>query len=543
MALTSQRLHRSWEAGLDDPRATQEGVLQSILQRHRACDYGKRHDFANLKNSTDFRSAAPIVSYDDLAPWIDRMRAGEEGVLVDEALEMFTTTSGTTGEPKYLPITRSMNLEQHRSHRIWMRHLAQDHPGLTEGRLLTSVSPAVEGYTPGGIPHGSASGKNYLNQPLPVRRLSALPYEVVTLRDYTTRAYATLAFALAADLTCVTSVNPSTLMLLGERLGEWGEELLGDLKRGRLGRTEGMNTETERFLNKRLHCPRKRLRHLREILRVDGRLSPRAVWPNLAVICTWHGGNAPFYLSRLPGLWGTTPTRCLGLRASEGMFSIPLEDGSADGVLATWGHFMEFLPEDVEPRPGCRTFLADELVCGKRYRMIITTSGGLYRYDLGDIIEVTGFRGNTPLVTFLHKAGKVLSATGEKVTEQQVVGAMKEAGEDLTLTGFSVTLRMADTPRLLLAVEEGGCLSEEERKGLTRRFDESLQVLNVEYHAKRKSERLAPPALEVLPNGSFARYRQRLVEAGRPEGQIKPPHLLLSEEEMGSLAALPEDSD
>jgi hypothetical protein len=535
MRLSVRRLQQDWSAALADPQAAQLSALQAIVSTQAGAEYARAYGMTAGMSLDAYRRQVPIVTYNELSPFIERMCAGEENVLVADPLEMFTITSGTTGAPKYLPITRRMNLEQHKSHRIWMSRLVADHPGITEGFLFTSVSPAVEGMTPGGTPYGSASGKNYMNQPIPVRRLHAMPYEAVCVADYEARAYVSLAFALSRSLSCVTSVNPSTLYLLGQRLALWSEALLEDLASGCLAHAVGLTEQERSQLESNFSVTPARLKFLQEIFASDGVLTPQAVWPELQVCCTWHGGNAPFYLSRLQEAWGRVPTRCLGLRASEGMFSVPLADGTAEGALAVWGHFMEFVPEDETPTNDSVTLLAHELEVGKRYRLIITTSGGLYRYDLGDIVEVTGRVGNTPLVAFLHKAGKVLSATGEKVTEQQVVKAMERAGAGVALAGFSVALGWSDPPAYRLLLEEVECLPEAERFALAERFDQELAQMNIEYEAKRKSSRLALPVVEPLPTNTYANYRQRLVESGRPEGQIKPPHLLVDDAAIAAL--------
>ncbi|MBN2712604.1 MAG: GH3 auxin-responsive promoter family protein, partial [Planctomycetes bacterium] len=165
---------------------------------------------------------------------------------------------------------------------------------------------------------------------------------------------------------------------------------------------------------------------------------------------------------------------------------------------------------------------------GKRYRTIITTSGGLYRYDLGDIVEVTGMRGNTPEIAFLHKAGNVLSITGEKVTEDQVVKAMKNVEEKFPdIAGFSVTMELTSPPRYILAVEMAQGEPDKARAlEMACAFDCELRSINEEYDEKRSSGRLDNPELLLLAKGSYLEYRKLLVREGKPDGQIKPPHLV-----------------
>ncbi len=515
---------------LSDPRRAQEERLADILQSNSTSVFGREHRFDKITDPDAFRREVPIRRYEDFSHWLERMRQGEGNVLVSQPVSTFSTTSGTTAEPKYCPVTRRFTLEHHRSHLIWLYHFVCDHPTVATGRYLTVLSPAEVGRTTGGIPFGSASGRAYLNQAWPIRRRHAVPYEAFALDDYDARYHAILVFALGGDLSNVTSVNPSTLVLLASRMRDRAEALLDDVAAGRLSHAGTKDLPGLQDLEGLLRPQPERARQLHERRQVDGCLLPRNAWPDLGAIVTWQGGSAPFYLAQLDQLWGAKPRRCLGLRASEGTLSIPLQDQTPSGVLATGGHFLEFVEEGTVVEPGTQTLLAHELEVGRRYRTLITTSGGFYRYDLADIVEVTGFSENTPEIAFLHKAGNVLSITGEKVTEDQVVTVMQRISKDFPpLGGFTVTLELIDAPRLVLAVEIAPGGPEETRpdlRGLLQRFDNDLKAANEEYAGKRASERLGPPRLLQLASGSYALHRMAMVGAGQPDGQIKPPHLV-----------------
>ncbi|MCX7934216.1 MAG: GH3 auxin-responsive promoter family protein, partial [Planctomycetota bacterium] len=320
-------------------------------------------------------------------------------------------------------------------------------------------------------------------------------------------------------------------------LQQKAEALLEDLAAGRLTGASGLCPEERSALERYLRPQPQRAAWLRERMKAEGALLPRHAWPQLALIATWQGGSAPFYLAQLTGIWPDCPRRCLGLRASEGIFSIPLADNTPAGVLAVGSHVMEFLPAEAEVQPQAETLLAHELEKGRRYRLIITTSAGFCRYDLADIIEVVGFCRATPEIAFLHKAGSVLSITGEKVTEDQVVLAMREVERDFSeVKGFTVTLELLMPPRYILAVELAAAAEEvaagAESKAFFRwrqilsAFEHHLCRLNPEYAEKRASSRLAPPRLLILASGSYLAYRAACAAAGRPDSQIKPPHLV-----------------
>lgn len=532
---------------LRNPARAQGRRLAAMLRANRDTEFGRAHGFGELLNMADaralaraYRTRVPVRDYADFEPLLARMRNGGRNVLLAETPTLYNLTSGSTSRPKHCPVNRAFTVEHHNMHLLWMYHFQRAHPEVVPGPYFTVVSPAESGVAPDGTPDGSSSGRQAQDQAWIIRRRQAVPYDVCRLHDYAARRYATLAFALAKPLRAAVSVNPSTLALLGQTLHEHAEALIADVEAGNLALAahEAKDDHDRALLAalaRTMRPDRARARSLRGRLRADGGLWPRNAWPELAAIATWQGGSAPFYAERVKALWGDAPMRCLGWRASEGTFSIPLADGTASGPLAVGGAFFEFVPVDAPWPPAAdAVLLADELAPGRSYRAIVTTSGGLYRYDLGDVVEATGMRDATPEVRFTHRAGGVLSATGEKVTEAQVVLAMTAASRDGPgLTGFAATLEYpagggggARTPRYVLAVEwrelpPGAAAA----RTLARNFDRALAEVNPEYAGKRADGRLSGPVVFTLASGDFARQRRATVEAGRPDGQVKPPHL------------------
>jgi len=130
-----------------------------------------------------FASAVPVTEYEAIRPYVTRMLAGESAVLTAEPPLMFDTTSGTTGEPKYVPVPAGWCDEMASLTRIWMLYALRDHPAALAGRTLVVASPAVEGYTAAGVPVGALSGLTYQRIPWLVRRQYAIPYAVALIDD------------------------------------------------------------------------------------------------------------------------------------------------------------------------------------------------------------------------------------------------------------------------------------------------------------------------------------------------------------------------
>ncbi len=533
------------------PRLAQEKSLRRILGDNKETLFGVNHkfkDFSGLSGSQlwrEFRRSVPIRRYEEFLPDLELMKNGDADVLIPGLPEMFSLTSGTTSEPKLCPVNRTFIKELHRQHLIWMYKTYRDHPAINSGKYMVMTSPAVMGKTRSGIPYGAMSGKQFEVQSIPVRRRAAAPLAVQHLADADLRWLNNILFALSCpDLKVVTALNPSTLLTIASKLADNAGEFIERIAAGRPWSGFGEDVDTGEDeeskpseLKLTLQPSPGRAHELECILKSDGRLAPAAVWPELEMIFTWQGGSSSFYLPHVAAAWGGIRQRCLGLRASEGTFSIPLRDNEPSGTLAVGGHVMEFIPaESGEPGPGTDTLLADELEQGRLYRMIITTSGGFYRYDLGDLVEVTGFYRNTPEIAFIRRAGSVLSATGEKVTEDQVVAAMRTIGEDGPLLhGFTLTWEFDGVARYVLAVECAGgeqvffqrrMMMTDQLKRLLTRFDEELRLRNVEYDAKRHDGRLGEPRLLLLADLSYRNFRSKQALAGRPENQVKNPHLI-----------------
>ena len=161
---------------------------------------------------------------------------------------------------------------------------------------------------------------------------------------------------------------------------------------------------------------------------------------------------------------------------------------------------------------------AHELEEGQDYYILLTTSAGLYRYDIHDVVRCVGFQGEAPLLTFLNKGAHFSSITGEKLSEFQVVSAVRNAFAELGLaTGeFSVAPVMQERPGYVLLVERvpGG---RRNRDNSPNRVDRHLQQLNCEYAEKRRTGRLNPLSILGIPAGTWRALRDERTAA---QGQL-----------------------
>jgi hypothetical protein len=522
-----------FERATADPARAQATALQALLQRNARTAFGREHGFDAIRTSAEYRRAVPLRDYEGFRPYVRRIVAGEPAILTAEPVTAFAATSGTTAEPKLVPVTASWLAHMAGLVRLWMLHALRGHPTLLDQAILTIVSPAVEGRTPTGVPFGALSGLLQRGLPSSVQRAQAVPYAAHLIADCEARAFVLLRLALARAVSVIGTPNPTTLIRLADVARQHADGLLRAIHDGTLGipwpavhEERGWEAPTiRRALAARLAPDPDRARALATAARQGGALRLRDAWPELTLIGCWLGGHAGHHARRLSEDYGDVSLRDLGLVASEGRLTLPLVDGSAAGVLAIDAGFYEFIPEEAMDEGAPPVLLAEELEVGRRYDIVLSGANGLYRYDLNDIVEVRGYYRRTPLVAFVRKGRDTTSITGEKLHLNHVRAAVR-AAEDATQVEVWQFRLIPDveTCRYDLLVEPRGAgLDALGAEAFARAVDEALDRINVEYAAKRRSRRLGPPRLCVMRAGWAERQCRAEFARGRREVQHKWP--------------------
>jgi hypothetical protein len=540
-AWTVQRAVRDlgrYDRAVRDPRATQHRVLFEQLRRERDTAFGRDHRFADIRTVADFRRHVPIQSYDDLEPYIERVKQGETSALFHrQRVRMFALTSGTTQARKFIPVTDRVLDGYRRMWTAWGLLAYSAHKSLFRHARLALVSDWDEFRTPAGIPCGSISGFTAQLQNWIVRRGYVLPRESGKLADYRAKYYLAWRLGLGRTVGSWMSPNPSTLLNLARFGAEHAEALLRDLRDGTLCGDYEWPETVRRAVQAQLAPQPQRARQLEQILRETGGLRPRDVWPELNLLGCWTGGSMGVYLRSFPEQFGDAVVRDLGLLASEGRMTFPIADGTPSGVLEIVSGFFEFIPVDEVDSLQPTVLEAHELVDGRDYYILLTNASGLYRYHIHDVVRCTGRHHATPLLAFLNKGSGIANVTGEKLTEHQVVAAMSAALGSLggTLSMFSLTpLWEGLQPYYGLLIESpdfSGAAA-----ALAAILDDELQRANCEYATKRQTDRLGPVRIHPLPVGTWQLWREsRLAKTGGSMEQYKHPCLLPTAESLSGL--------
>ena len=521
VSIAGRRAAARFDEATKSVAESQQKKLLEILRRNADTEYGREFGFRSLRSLAEYAKTVPLVRYENIADRVRRMANGEPNVLTAEKPVMFARTSGTTGEPKLVPITPTCRGRDHADQmRTWLYHAQAAHPGIFEGKVLSLVSPAVEGHTPCGIPFGSTSGHIYQNLPGIVRKTYVVPYPVFEIDDHDAEFHAVMRLGLTADVRFLCTANPSSILKLCEFARDHAEDLIRDIRDGTLKADLQVSKEARASVQDRLRPDPEAARALEAMrARRDGKLLPGDYWPRLELIGCWKGGTVGAHVQHF-GEWfdpdgvGAKPVRDWGYLSSEARGSIPLTDEGSGGVLTVATNVYEFVEvaqvEDEPDDPSSWEFLgAHEVDSPRDYYVFLTTTGGLYRYDINDVVRIEGFHNETPILTFQRKGRGMTSLTGEKVSDNQVIEAVNSAAAE---TGVPIVhfraLASTQGARYVFQVEPQAPISDAQGQTLLQAIEDKLTSLNIEYEGKRKSQRLEPPELHVMKPGWYDRGKE-----------------------------------
>ena len=555
--MMTKRSSGRFEQATGDPGRVQTEKLFAMLRKNADTEYGRKYGFASIRTLADFQKQVPVITYDDIREDMDRVVDGAAGVFTAEKPVMFAQTSGTTGTPKYIPVTPTCQGREHKDvMRTWTYHAKQAHPDIFDGKVVSLVSPAIEGHTSSGVPYGSTSGSMYKTMPGIIRKAYSIPYDAFEIEDYNAKYYTIMRISLAHDIRFLATANPSSILKMCEKASEYGDDIIRDIHDGTLCESVAIEPSIRKIIAPQLKPNPNRARQLESIRqRRGGSLLPADYWPALSLIGCWKGGTVGHYLKKFPEWFNPDgrrdiPVRDWGYLSSEARGSIPLSDEGSQGVLTIATNFFEFVAvDDLEANrdnPSAWEFLTvSDVEVGKQYYIFVTTTGGLYRYDINDVIQVTGHYNRTPQIVFQRKGRGMTNITGEKVSVNQIISAVQRAS---LATGIAPNHFKAEADlknsRYLFRVEFMTQTDPEKQKTYLEEIDRHLKAVNIEYKAKRESHRLASPVLHVMREGWYERERKKQVESGmrmfQAKTQLLTPDKLVTQVIVNDLEAIVE---
>jgi GH3 auxin-responsive promoter len=498
-------------------------ILKTIIKRNRCTDFGKAHRFDCIHDVASFRHYVPVREYDDFQIYMDRIAAGEREVLTTESVLLFEPTGGTTSGSKLIPYTRSLKKEFQKAIHPWLYSIYKTNPQLLHGKSYWSISPALtqQEYTEGGIPIGFEEDSDYLGiMGKILRQVLIVPNAISRVKHMANFKYITAYFLLKEkELALISIWNPSFLLLILETIEEHLTGLIDDIGKGSLTLPVAEDVD---YLFSYVTADPKRAEILGKIIADAPNLDSLpflSIWPYLCFISCWDSGFAAHYAAKIQALFPGITIQGKGLLATEGAVTIPLMGSVDNGHFPAFtSHFMEFIPIDNKKE----VRLLHQLEEGKEYCVLLTTGGGLYRYNLKDKVRVTGFYQDLPLLSFEGR-DNVSDVMGEKLSYSHVQNVVTKVLQEYHFDSVFTML----APRLegnvcyyTLFLEAAKKASSSVFKSIIEDVDQAL-CSNFHYRYAREIGQLGELKLFLIKDGGNKAYFNRCIEEGQRAGDIK----------------------
>ena len=526
-------------------KKAQAMILRHILTSSKDTVYGKEHHFDKILEAETpeklfrlYQKNIPITDYEDLRPYVERHKNGERDILFPGKPKLYGTTSGTTKEPKWIPVTEEYYKEVYQKmNQMWLYTLMLNKPKVFHGPCASFVGRAIEGAAPDGTLFGSVSGIMQRDIPKFFKVIHTAPAEVFQIADYRARYYAIMRMGVERDTHLFIAANPSTLVEMQLNVNEYFDDYCDDIEHGTVSKKFSIPDEIREAMLAQIRPNPARAEELRKLRERYGTILPKHYWPNIQMVNVWFCGNTRIYFEKIRDSF---PPDCVfhefSYISTECKAGLVLKSNSEDTLVFCHKSYFEFIHESDLDNPNPFIYQAYELQEGQRYCMLVTTSSGLYRYNMNDLLEITGYYNQFPMIKFIQKVNGTISLTGEKLHERQFIEAVHEVEKKTGkiapfFVGFADPQKSNYKFYYEFADQE---ISVTEAEEFTAQLDRCLQDYNPEYREKRASNRLKAPETALLGPESFERFKKICINRGYRDGQFKV-NLLMQDEKRQSM--------
>ncbi len=390
---------------LNYPVEMSEETLMAALDRHRDTMYGNKFSFESIKTPEKFRETVPLMDGQQMKPYFEMIQKNPNGkILTIDPVVWFMQTSGTTGTQKRLPATKlGIKAISKGTMLSWMGYLAQDEENLKliDGKLITFGAGSHLDYI-GEIPVGYATGVYSKFQNPIFQRLMNLPlvdgHDVFQVEDMELKIRCYAKLLVEHNVTGLQGITPLWLALVRRMQNEYGPWLLDEYR--------GTKHEAR----------------LRDAMDDSGVLNVSELWPNLRFLLSTGVSPDPYRKWISETLPDSQIWEMYG--GSESYYGGQLLPGRGMQISPHVNYY-EFIPESEIDEPIPETIPLSDIKAGNRYEIVITNSGGYYRYRPGDMLTITSTDPIT--MTDIGRRGKVTNLSGEKLSDAHVTRAIDEA--------------------------------------------------------------------------------------------------------------------
>ena len=532
------------QASLDGEKAQTE-TLRRILTTAKDTVYGKEHCFEEILKAKSpeelfrlYQKNVQINDYENLRPYVERHKNGEPDILFPGKPKMYATTSGTTKEPKWIPVTEQYYQDVYKKmNQMWFYTLLMNKPKVFHGPCVSIVGKAIEGAAPDGTAFGSISGVMQRDIPEFMKGVYTAPADVFHISDYKARYYAIMRMGIERDTHLIITANPSTLVEMQTNVNEFFDDYCDDIENGTVSKKFQIPDEIRSAMIAYTKPNPKRAKELRELKERYGNVLPKHYWPNMQIVNVWFCGNTRIYYEKIRDSFSPeTVFHEFSYVSTECKAGLVLKSNSQDTLVFGHKSYFEFIHESDIDNPNPKIHQLYEVKVGQRYIMLVTTSAGLYRYNMHDLLEITGFHNQFPTVKFIQKVNGTISLTGEKLHERQFIEAVHEVEKKTgKIAPFFVGFANPEKSNYKFYFEFADQdISVSEAEEFTAYLDRCLQDYNLEYKEKRSSNRLKAPDTALLGPESFERFKANCIDRGYRDGQFKL-NLLMQDEKRHAL--------
>lgn len=460
---------------IESPLKAQQKTLSYLIKKGRSTAFGKDHDFQQINDYSSFKDRVPVRDYEQLKSYVHRIIEGEKDVLWPGQPAYLAKTSGTTSGAKYIPITAESMSEQVRaSKNALLFYIAQTkNANYVNGKMIfLQGSPVLT--KKGNINIGRLSGisAHYLPSYLLKNRLPT--WETNCIEEWEDKVDAIVEETSTENMTLIAGI-PSWVQMYFEKLNTATGKKVGDL------------------------------------------------FPNFSLF-VYGGVNYEPYRKKFESLIGRKVDSIELFPASEGFFAFQ-DDQNDKGLLLQLnsGIYYEFIPIEHYFDESPRRLNIEEVELGKDYALILSTTAGLWGYDIGDTVRFTSLKPYKIIVS--GRVKHFISAFGEHVIAKEVEQAMKEAIEqtDARVNEFSVAPQI--NPKEGLPFHEWFVEFDHTPNDISSFvaiIDESMQRQNIYYKDLLEGNILRPAVISCVAKGGFEAY---MSSEGKLGGQNKVKRL------------------
>nr|XP_004243319.1 indole-3-acetic acid-amido synthetase GH3.10-like [Solanum lycopersicum] len=559
----------------DDSAVVQRRTLRRILEMNHGVEYLKKwigdikieEIDENLLEST-YASLVPLASHADIEPFTKRIADGDTTpLLTQQPITNLSLSSGTTdGRQKFVPFTHHSSQTTLQIFKLAAAYRSRIYPIRRGGRILEFIYSSKQCKTKGGIIVGTATTHYYASDEFKIKQqqtksFTCSPQEVISCGDYKQSTYCHLLLGLyfSHEVEFVTSAFAYSIVEAFRSFEEMWKELCHDIREGSLSSI--INIDKVRKSVSGITQPNPELASRIESIcveleRADWFSIIPKLWPNAKYVYSIMTGSMMPYLTKLRHYAGELPLVSADYGSTESWIGVNLDPSNPPekvtfAVVPTFSYF-EFIPlykhksnynyQNVNLNSTNDDYIEGnsmplcQVKSGQQYEIVITTFTGLYRYRLGDVVEVDGFYKKTPKLNFICRRNLILAINIDKNTEKDLQLVVERGARILSkgtrraeLVDFTSHANVTKQPgHYVIYWEIKGEIDEKVLDECCRDMDASF--VDHGYVVSRRTKSIGPLELCIVERGTFKKILESYIGNGAALSQFKTPRCTSNKE-------------